>query len=72
MLNIGFDYVIFFWYVKIIESIIDFELLCRKLVIVGLCVCKLDGLCEKKNLWIFKLNLGKIVMELKCDFVIFD
>lgn len=48
MSNIGSDHVIFFWYVQIIESIIDLELLRRKLVIVGLCVCKLDGSCEKK------------------------
>lgn len=48
MLNIGSDHVIFFWYVKIIESIIDLELLRRKRVIAGLCVCKLDGSCEKK------------------------
>lgn len=48
MSNIGSDHVIFYWYVKIIESIIDLELLRRKLVIAGLCVCKLDGSCEKK------------------------
>lgn len=72
MSNIGSDHVIFFWYVKIIESTIDLELLRRKLVIPGLCVCKLDGSCEKKNSRTSKVNPGKTVMELKCDFAILD
>lgn len=72
MSNIGSDHVIFFWYVKIIESIIDLELLHRKLVIAGLCVCKQDDSCEKKNSRTSKLNPGKTVMELKCVFAILD
>lgn len=69
MSNIGSDHVIFFWYVKIIESIIlDLELLRRKRVIAGLCVCKLDGSCEKKNSRTSKLNPGKTVRELKCEY----